>query len=397
VVLDTYPGPTPPPSKPVAERGQQSSHDRAEWERTDPRPSYDRKILNVSSHYDAERERSARPHIATQDRSYELQIGIDKNDIPRKSHDSEQLVEKSVNSADSSIYKTEVQVAKDNLRSREAELGSRLSKNFAADAGSGGFKLKDVPRERKRSVSMLKSPVVDESSEKSRSLSPSSSRIDVSWTTVGANPPPRADSFRPPQSRADSPVSGVSARNKSFEYPITSTSSSSRSQHSHAASSASNMSIGKIESPEITTSKYSEKNNGLSPTTISPPRRPSTAQESSFSPISESNASEASTKSPPLGDDEEIKRVFVSGSSSGSGSGSSGDPMYRRISGPVKHGRSLSEATRRSHGPGAYIQPFGDLTSPMSPDTKDEAVTLRQELRRSTQRIVELEAKLNVG
>ncbi|KAF8249868.1 RhoGAP-domain-containing protein [Wilcoxina mikolae CBS 423.85] len=386
VVLDTYPGPSlGSHSKPVVERGQQSSveHHRAEWEQTNPRPSYDRKILNQSSHYDAERERSARPHIATQDRSYELQIGIDKNDIPRKSHDSERLVEKSVNSADSSIYKTEAQTAKDNLRSRDTEIGSRLNKNFGADLTSGAFKLKEVPRERKRSVSLLRSPEADELNEKSGSLSPSISRADSSRTATGANPPPRGDSYRPPQSRADSPVSGLSTRNKSFENPVTSASSSGRSQHSHAASGASNTSVGKIDSPEITI-KSPEKNDESPPITVSPSRRPSTAQESSFSPISESNTSEASTKSPPLGFDDELKRVF-----------GNSDPTTRRPSGPAKHGRSLSEATRRSPGSGAYMQPFGDIGRPMSPDSKDEAASLRQELRRSTQRIVELEAKLN--
>jgi hypothetical protein len=87
-----------------------------------------------------------------------------------------------------------------------------------------------------------------------------------------------------------------------------------------------------------------------------------------------------------LGFDEEIKRVFGGGSN---------DSILRRVSNSVKHGRSLSEAARQSpkwpRSPGS-----GETTAPMSPDGKDEVASLRLELRRSTRRIAELEAKLNV-
>lgn len=40
---------------------------------------------------------------------------------------------------------------------------------------------------------------------------------------------------------------------------------------------------------------------------------------------------------------------------------------------------------------------IGEISSPISPDRKDDISVLKQELRRSTQRIAELEAKLNVS
>ncbi|CCX34183.1 Protein of unknown function [Pyronema omphalodes CBS 100304] len=51
----------------------------------------------ITSAYEAERDRN--PHIATQDRCYELQAALDKSDIPRISHESTERVERLLNSA----------------------------------------------------------------------------------------------------------------------------------------------------------------------------------------------------------------------------------------------------------------------------------------------------------
>ena len=74
--------------------------------------------------------------------------------------------------------------------------------------------------------------------------------------------------------------------------------------------------------------------------------------------------------------------------------------VFRRVSNAVhKHGRSLSErgsVTSRSHKKWPTNGSI-DISSPTiaSPDSKDEGVNLRNELRRAQQRIAELEAEKN--
>jgi hypothetical protein len=226
-------------------------------------------------------------------------------------------------------------------------------------------------------VSALRSPDTEEPQDKGRSLSSSSGLAETPQKTISAGSlPPREDSFRPPQARVDG---STLARGKPVDLPNPLVSSPGRSRHVHAASGSSAI------------------------TAESEIRRPSTAQDSGFSPSqSESNNSELSPSLPPLtksslgglGFDEEIKRVFGGGSN---------DSILRRVSNSVKHGRSLSEAARqspkwpRSPGSGTYGPQFGEITAPLSPDGREDVTSLKQELRRSTQRIAELEAKLNVG
>jgi hypothetical protein len=307
-----------------------------------PRPSYEQNPSNASQ-YESERERNSRPHIATQDRSYDLQIGLD---IPRISHDSGRESENSGGRVDTSQRKPDY-------------------------IDPDGFKLGEVPNERKRSVGTLRSPDIEESQDKGSLLSFGSDRTETAQKTISADSiPPRGDSFRSPQPRTDS---STSAKGKSVESQNTSVYSPGRSRHAHGASSSS-----------AVTSESSET------------RRPSTAQDGAFSP-SQLDHSELSPSLPPLtrtlgglGFDEEIKRVFGGGSN---------DSILRRVSNSVKHGRSLSEAARQSpkwprspsSGP-----PFGETTAPLSPDGKEDVASLRLELRRSTRRIAELEAKLNV-
>lgn len=391
LVLDNSPGPSPVPLPNTAYNRsgvQNESYYRSE--RDYPRPSYDRKTSNASSHYEPERDRNARPHIATQDRSYDLQVGYDRNEPSRGSHDSERVSDKA--DSDSIYMKNEAQIARDYLRSQEVE--KTLGPSINIENQPSHFKLHDVPRERKKSVgTLIKSLEVEEQREKSRSSSP---------VRGIANPPPRGDSFRPPTVRTESPVSGVSARIKAFETPIVT--APSPNNRSYAASGGSNSSSTTIESPEtpITSkdSKYSTKSEltlstfGSSPVQAprpSPPRRPSTAQESTFSEsYSEASPILPGYKSPIGGFGEEVSRAF---------DGAGG--ILGRFSGSVKHGRSLSEATKqspkwpRSPSSGHYLPNFNDISGPMSPGG-DDVVSLRQEVRRSNQRVAELEARLNV-
>ena len=393
LVLDNSPGPSPGPLPRTAYNRSDSQSDSSyRSERDQSRPSYDRKTSNASSHYEPERERTARPHIATQDRSYDLH-GYEKSDPPRGSYDSERASEKA--DAENSLYKSEAQAARDYLRSQETE---NVAPSIKIENDSPDFKLHEAPRARKKSVgTIIKSLEVEERERvKSRSSSP---------IRGIQNPPPRGDSFRPPISRTESPVAGVSARIKAFESPVIRAPSPSRTYTPSAASSSSNTTIESPETPKD--SKYPTRHelglsafgsNGLinnspaQPPRASPPRRPSTAQESSFSE-SQSDSSPVLTgyKSPVGGFGEEVSRAF-------DGTGN----ILGRFSGSVKHGRSLSEAARmspnwpRSPNSSGYLPNFGDITGPMSPGS-DDVISLRQEVRRSNQRVAELEARLNVS
>lgn len=316
--------------------------------------------------YESERERSSRPHIATQDRSYDLQVGLD---IPRHSRESEQHPENPGTRGDSSQRKQD----SESLHPQEADIAPANGTRGEPEKLSNSFKLGEVPSERKRSVGAPRSPDAEESRDHGSS---SSRRIETPQKSISPDSlPPRGDSFRPPQPRTD--VS-TAAKGVSSDSSNALVSSPSRSRHAHAASGPSTF------GPESTET-----------------RRPLTAQDSGFSPSqSESNNSEISPSLPPLaktslgglGFDEEIKRVFGGGSN---------DSILRRVSNSVKHGRSLSEATRqspkwpRSPGSATYTPQFGEITAPLSPDGREDVASLKLELRRSTQRIAELEAKLN--
>ncbi|KAI5779305.1 hypothetical protein EDC01DRAFT_312233 [Geopyxis carbonaria] len=387
----------------------------------DTRPSYERKTSTPSSYYESEMDRTARPHIASQDRNYN---SVDTGDKPRKSHDSERARERPTINTDNITPYTQStslpQSARDPVSSRSQTLDTARTPVDKTEK-SQGFRLGDVPKDRKKSSGTPRQSEVEEhtsSREVSSGLrSPSSA---TSQTTYIPGSLPRGDSFKNPNSRAESPVS---LNKKPIESPINSNSSSGRSQHSHATSNSS--AITSAESPPIPT-ETNEKTQGLqlsTKTTItnittheSPsigsnrplgpaPRPPApqpapVTQESSFSPsISESNNSEISPALPPLrspvgglGFGEELERVF------------GGESILKRVSQTVRHGRSLSEVTRQSpkwqrpqsgSTGGGYGIPYAEITSPISPDSKDDPISLKQELRRSTQRIAELEAKLN--
>ncbi|KAI5814199.1 hypothetical protein BZA77DRAFT_250415 [Pyronema omphalodes] len=255
--------------------GRSSQYSGSEWERIKPSDG------KITSAYEAE-NRNARPHIATQDRSYELQAALDKSEIPRISHESAERVERLLNSAG----------------------------RATSDVGSSeGFRLGETPRERKRSIGGMSPP---------ETAAPSPPRDSM------GSIPPRGDSIRPSLSRMNTPFTGMSSSTPPLNRP----------QYSYSPLGSSSVSV-KIDSPESASG-----------------RRPSVAQESNFSPISDSDSEPSNA---------------------------------------LGHGRSLSELAVRSPGEQAY----GDMVSPMYMDPKDEIRTLKQELRRSTQRIVELETKLN--
>ena len=367
LVLDTSQGhtPTPPPitsysRSNVLDRGPH--HDRAEL------PRQERKSSTDTSHYEM---RGTIPHIATQDKNYELSVAMDRKDIPRISHDHERPSDKQISSrSDAALNKSDAQAPRDQSLPPD-------DKKAETNTSSSGFELGEVPRERKKSIGNLGSPELDELQEKFKAITSSrpvsSQTISSKKTPDAVSLPPRGDSFRPPVSRTDSPVP---VRGKSFDLTLTPL-SPGRSLYSQASSSSSTMTA--IELPGDENSLVTQKD------ASSPPPRPSTVQDSGFSP-SHSSESEMSPSIPPLnkvpmaglGFEDEIKRVFDGGFS---------DPVLRRVSDTVKHGRSLSEAARLPYSPGSGLQ-YEETT--LSSDA------LKQELRRSTQRIVELEAKLNV-
>ncbi|KAI5792254.1 hypothetical protein FPQ18DRAFT_378472 [Pyronema domesticum] len=99
----------------------------------------------ITSAYEAERDRN--PHIATQDRCYELQAALDKSDIPRISHESTERVERLLNSAGRPI----------------SDIGS-----------SKGFKLDEAPENASVSVGGISPP-------ETAAPSPPRDSIDEHW------------------------------------------------------------------------------------------------------------------------------------------------------------------------------------------------------------------------
>ena len=298
----------------------------------------------------------------------------------------------------------------------------------------GPFKLGEVPADKKKS---LGTPRSADSEPSSAAKSPNSALSEKPTNAFNAGSLPRTDSFRSLATRADSPTS---VTKKPLESPVNSTSSNSgRSHHSHATSNSSAITT---DSPETLQHKDSADNQPIQlsstkttvsnityndssppskttvtnitereptasqsygPTRPSQPHRPGNSQDttssSNFSPVGNDIArSERSEHSPsvpalrsPVGGlvfDEELRRVF------------GGESVLRRVSNSVRHGRSLSEAASSPKWPqagnGAGL--YGDVAaaSPIISDINADNQALRSELRRSTQKIAQLEAKLNV-
>ena len=79
----------------------------------------------------------------------------------------------------------------------------------------------------------------------------------------------------------------------------------------------------------------------------------------------------------------------------------SSNSLFRRVSNAVRHGRSFSDMAGRNgsmsgHPDTAVNSDIGDLSTPAgsSPETKEQTSMLKHELRRSQQRIAELEARV---
>lgn len=353
LVLDNSPGPSP---------AGNNGFNRFDHHEIPPRPAYDRKMSNASSQYDPDRDRGVRPHIATQDRTYDLQ------------NERSSLEKPETDSKNSLLMRNEAQIARDYLRSEE---GPAIN----VEAESPNFKLNEVPRERKKSISTLIQSLEVEH-QKSRSTSP---------IRTLQNLPPRGDSYRAHTSRTDSQGSMTSSRIKAYESSAASAASTTRT---YAASGTSSTSSATIESPETPKDTKYTNSNFTTPVPAarpSPPRRPSTAQGSTFSDSPSENS--GGYKSPIGGFGDEVSRAFDSTGG-----------LLNRLSGSAKHSRSLSEATKqspkwpRSPSSGTHLPNFQDITSPLSPAAGlDDIPSLRIELRKSQQKVIELENKLNVG
>lgn len=451
VVLD--PSPAPPATLPsTTYRPNRSSSydlyyqsDRSRETPSNARPSYDRKISESPSHYESDKGR--RPHIASQERS---RLGGTDPETGRRSHDSERDRErkeklyftKETSSTYSSSY-----TSREQSRQGDADDASIRSRSTVLAKGPPGgaqdreiFKLGEVPLERKKSPQM--SSAEEEQDPQDIPISFSALDLDVAPSTFASDPPPRGDSFKIVPLRGDSP-SSIHRKPVGSESPIHSASPSG-SQRSRGTSGSNASAITAAESPEVglgakestdhrpqgirintTTTvsniSYSDPSSFAYQSSASqgssskpvPQHRPSTAQGSnqgssasrsgSVSSAGNSNGSVLPPFKSPVSDlsmEEDIARVFGGGESSAS--------ILRKSSSAARHGRSFSDMATRStsqslkwpRSPGGGNQVYGysgDVVSPASSlDSKDENNVLRQELRRSTQKIKELEARLNV-
>lgn len=373
----------------------------------------------------------------------------DGQDVGRKSHDlGRERGEKEYLSSEAYVPSSSYQ-SKETESTNAPPQRSGISPNVSDSSQKReNFKLGEVPRERKRSGS-FKAPDTEDDQSHEISISFSPRDVDTSPTVPQPAIPPRGDSYKPPV------TSPASVHKKSFESPVNSTSSSGRSQRSHGTSGSNASAITAAESPEvlvpgpqdagdprpqgikintkttITNISYQQEppslampstNQSHSSTSFlskpGPYPRPSTAHAGArnLSPnYAESlnlltNYDLSSSvlphpfKSPvsELSMEEDIARVFGGGETSAS--------ILRRVSNAVRHGRSFSDlATRTSSSPKwprspsaghpGYIPTFGvDFASPnLSLEGRDENLALKQELRRSMQKVAELEAKLSVG
>jgi len=94
----------------------------------------------------------------------------------------------------------------------------------------------------------------------------------------------------------------------------------------------------------------------------------------------------------PVGDfsqDEDIARML--------GSDTSTPALLRKVSNAVRHGRSFSDLAGRSHSLLFISLECGLMSSAVSMENKEENAVLKNELRKSTMKIAELEMKLTVS
>ncbi|PWW73157.1 RhoGAP-domain-containing protein [Tuber magnatum] len=451
VVLD--PSPAPPAALPsTAYRpNRTSSYDPYYQERSmrespgNVRPSFERKGSEPIPYHETDKSRRPPPHIASQEKGRQIPGNGDSMDMGRRSGDSDRnggdKKEKLYFSKDlTSTYSSPYISREPSKQGPDSDTASSKSRSTILAKDSLGnaqdrehFKLGEVPRERKRSLGTPK--IMDGEELDPHEISVSFSPIDLETAPPVATPeiPPRGDSYNPPLSRGDSPASAARKPIDS-ESPVHSASSSGHSQRSHGTSGSNASAITAAESPEVglgakgavdskpgikinTTTTVSNITYQQDPTFSSQialvqkpgaPQRPSTAHasgSSSFSPQGESAGSDGSVLPPPfkspvsdLSMEEDIARVFGGGDTSAS--------ILRRVSNAARHGRSFSDLATRtgspprwprspSGGDPGYLTLEGDITSPTSLGGKDDTLTLKHELRRSTQRIAELEARLN--
>lgn len=418
------------------------------------RPVYDRQMSDSSSHYDPNRDRTPRPHIASLDRSSDLVIGNGTNN----QHPSEFIVHeldgRETSRSEHSSKQATPLASREPSRSRQreqppaegvnnAESGENNARNHS-ESKSESFKLGEVPHDRKRSLKDENLSVTIPASSLPSNNAPASSVRDKSSNVFTPGSLPRSDSIRGkrpnPRSRRGESEPEVS-RKPIAESPIRSTSSSDQLQHSHAASNPSADTSAESQDGQQSSSQESPKHPGirLSTTTTvtniqhetyppsgssssSPNIREGSSHRTAPSLSSQLSMTESHADSPalpplrsPVGGlvfDEELRRVFggssayvaastVTAAATPAPPSSSGrESIGRRLSNTVKHGRSLSEAARMSpkwqRPTSAGVASFTEISSPISPDGREDTHMLRQELRRSTQRIAELEAKLNV-
>lgn len=393
-----------------------------------------------------------RPHVGSRVAALEgrqYASGGDGQDLGRKPHDSGR------ERGEKEYLSSEAYVPSSSYHPKETESTNTPSQRSGISPNTSdspqkreNFKLGEVPRERKRSGS-FKVPDTEEDQSHEISISFSPRDVDTSPTIPQPAIPPRGDSYKPPV------TSPASVHKKSFESPVNSNSSSGRSHRSHGTSGSNASAITAAESPEVSVPGPQEvgdpRPQGIKINTKTTITNISYQQESSSSAMPSTNQSNPSMsllskpglyprpstahggtrnlgpshaetlnlltnydlsssvlphpfKSPvsELSMEEDIARVFGSGETSAS--------ILRRVSNAVRHGRSFSDLATRtgsspkwprspSAGHPGYIPTYGvDFTSPnLSLEGRDENFVLKQELRRSVQKVAELEAKLNVG
>ncbi|PSN71252.1 rho-type GTPase-activating protein-like protein 2 [Corynespora cassiicola Philippines] len=306
-----------------------------------------------------------------------------------------------------------------------------------APQNNDGFKLQDVPKNKKaeaRKNSHARSP-----SHGSPATEMSSSRMMSPMDTISASPPPAE-----PQGQDSSPASGSSysstqrverptrgdslanslkpsARNDPATSPTTPTvppqerSQSTPSAHSTLNGSSSYGITSPVESPpaRVEPPGLPERAAGRRPPPVSdtftsprappqPPPQPQNHKPSeSFSTMESANSQLSPGPLPRYsaqGDfsmDEDFARLLSNQENQEKEGG-----VLRRVSNAMsKHGRSFSDrgsVTSRGHKKWPTNGSI-DISSPTiaSPESKEENVNLRNELRRAQQRITELEAEKN--
>jgi len=455
VVLDSSSAPPTTLPSTAYRPNRTSSYDPYYQERSmrespgNARPSYERKIPEPAPYHETEKSRRLPPHIASQEKGRQVPGSGDSMDMGRRSGDSDRnggdkkeklYFNKDLTSTYSSPYISR-EPSKQGPDSDTASSKSKstvLAKDSSGNAQDRGenFKLGEVPRERKRSLGTPRIMDGEELDPQDVSVSLLPMDLRTAPSVVAPEIPPRGDSYNLPVSRGDSPAS-MARKPVDSESPVHSASSSGHSQRSHGTSGSNASAITAAESPEVgpgandtadsrpqgikinTTTTVSNITYQQDPTFSSQTtldQKPGASQHSStthasgssdFSPQGESAGSDGSVLPPPfkspvsdLSMEEDIARVFGGGDPSAS--------ILRRVSNAVRHGRSFSDLAARtgsspkwprspSGGDPGYLPFEGDITSPaLSLGGKDDTLALKNELRRSTQRIAELEARLNV-